>query len=165
MKEKLKENWKFIVAMIFVAVITFTAVIGFNYGKDCHWIFKEVPFDISCIDPDHEIRTKVNIEKCNTMTIRIDNFFTAASDDTLINGINGTIIYHGVPIYEDQISITTWMFNEDLVTLNIGDIITVSGRFDYICDKICKKESIHIGSSVDCLFVGHPARFSTTMEE
>lgn len=165
MKEKLKENWKWITGVIIVALIVFISVIWFNYGKDCHWIFEEIPFDPSYIDENHTIRTKVNIENCNTITIQITGFFTAAIDDDLINGVDGIIIIDGKPVYEDLLGVHAWMFNEDLITLNIGDIITITGEFTYIDDQITGVKSISVGSSVDAMFVGHPARFSTTMEE
>lgn len=168
MKEKLKEtlrdNWKPILLTIFVLMSIFSGVIWFNYAKDCHWIFEEIPFDTAYIDKNHQIRTKVNVENCNTITIQVTGFFTAAVNDDSINGVYGIIIFNGHPVYADSISVSAWMFNEDLITLNIGDIITVTGDIDYHIDKIRSTNSIYIGSSVDAFFVGHPARFSNTME-
>lgn len=148
-------SWKIgIITFIITSVLIYA---GYHYGEEMHWIFKEVQFDTAVFDDENIIRVIHEQNTSNTLTFKVTNIEGSVVSSDRIDTVVGVLQDN------EEIIIKARMFDKDIIYIDPGDIITVTGSLDYDNED-------HV-LEVGCLVHGgmfsklNPARFSEEYKE
>lgn len=140
-----------IIAFVAFAITASLIYTGYQYGERMHWIFEDIPFDMTVLDDENIIRIIHAQNTSNTITFTVTSIEeTVVSDriDTVIGFISG----------HEELTIEARMWDKDVIHIDPGDVISVTGTLDYDqSDQVLK---------IGCLIHGgafskyNPARFS-----
>lgn len=140
------------ITIIAFAITASIIYAGYQYGEKMHWIFKDIPFDVSVLDDENIIRIIHAQNTSNTITFTVTKIEGSVGSSSRIDIVIGIL-----PGYE-ELTIKARMWDKDIIHIDPGDIISVTGMLDYDADnQVLKVGSLVHGGTFSKI---NPARFS-----
>lgn len=128
----------------------------YQSGNELHWIFEEIPLDTSIFETDNCVRFKYKLKHSNTVTLKVTEI-----NPSMVFKVDNTSYVDGVLLDKEKIKTRVCMTTDDICTINIGDIITVTGLISYNDDPNIPYD-LQIGEYIQggAFSKYNPARFS-----